>query len=63
MFKTSVNELLVEHPRSAVQTVEIESGIMPKAHFVLADGTHYVLMCARINLGKLKQVRELFATE
>ena len=63
MFKTSVNELLVEHPRNAVQTVEIESGIMPKAHFVLADGTHYVLMCARINLGKLKQVRELFVTE
>jgi len=63
MFKTSVNELLIEHPRSAVQTVEIESGIMPTAHFVLTDGTHYALMCARINLGKLKKVRELFVTE
>lgn len=63
LFKTSLNELLVEYPRSAVQTVEIKSGIMPAAHFVLTDGTHYVLMCARINLGKLKQVRELFVTE
>ncbi|RLC84930.1 MAG: hypothetical protein DRI79_12125 [Chloroflexi bacterium] len=62
-FKNSLDELLVQHSRSDVQAVEIESGVMPTAHFVLRDGTHYVLKCARINLGKLKEVRELLTTQ
>ena len=59
LFKTSLDQLLVQHPRSEVQTVEIKSGVMPAAHFVFRDGTHYVLVCARINLGKLKKVQEI----
>jgi hypothetical protein len=63
LFKTSLDNLLVQHSRSDVQTVDIESGIMPAVHFVFRDGTHYVLMCPRIHLGKLKKVRELLVTE
>ena len=62
LFKNSLDNLLVQHSRSDVQTVEIESGVMPAAHFVFRDGTHYVLMCPRIQLGKLKKVRELLVT-
>jgi len=63
LFKPSLGELLVEHPRSEVKTLEIESGMMPTAHFVFQDGTHYALMCPRIHLGKLKKMRELLVTE
>jgi hypothetical protein len=63
LFKNSVDELLVQYPRSDVQAMEIESGAMPSAHFVFQDGTHYVLACPRIHLGKLKQVRELLVTQ
>ena len=63
LFKTSLDELLIQHSCSDVQTVEIKSGIMPAAHFVFRDGTHYVLMCPRIHLGKLKKVRELLVTQ
>jgi hypothetical protein len=63
LFKPSLDELLVEHSRSDVQVVEIKGGMMPAVHFVFRDGTHYVLMCPRINLGKLKKVRELLVTQ
>ena len=63
LFKSSLDELLIQHSRSDVQAVEIKSGLMPEAHFVFQDGTHYVLMCPRINLGKLKKVRELLVTQ
>jgi hypothetical protein len=63
MFKTSLDQLLVQHPRSDLQAMEIESGVMPAAHFVFQDGTHYVLVCPRIHLGKLKKVRELLVTQ
>jgi len=59
LFKPSLDELLVEHPRSEVQAVEIKSGAMPEVHFVFQDGMHYVLVCPRIHLGKLKKVREI----
>ena len=49
-------------PRSDVQAVEIKKGVMPEVHFVFQDGTHYVLMCPRIHLGKLKKVQELLVT-
>jgi hypothetical protein len=63
LFKSSLDELLVQHPRSDVQTVEIESGFMPAAHIVLRDGTNYTLMCPRVQLGKLKKVQELLVTQ
>ena len=63
MFKPSLDKLLVQHSRSDVQTVEIKSGMMPAVHLVFQDGTHYVLMCPRIHLGKLKKVRELLVTQ
>jgi hypothetical protein len=63
LFKNSLDQLLVQHPRSDLQVMEIESGAMPTAHFVFQDGTHYALMCPRINLGKLKKVRELLVTQ
>ena len=63
MFKTSLDQLLVQHSRSDVQTVEIKSGIMPAVHFVFRDGTNYVLMCPRIHLGKLKKVQEMLAAQ
>jgi hypothetical protein len=62
-FKNSLKELLVEHPRSDVKAVDIEGGAMPRAHFLFEDGTHYALMCPRMNLGALKKVRELLVTE
>jgi hypothetical protein len=63
LFKNSLDKLLVQHSRSDLQTVDIKSGIMPAAHFVFQDGTHYALTCARIHLGKLKKVQELLVTE
>ena len=63
LFKPSLDKLLVQHSRSEVQTVEIKSGIMPAVHFVFRDGTNYVLMCPRINLGKLKKVQEMLAAQ
>jgi len=62
LFRPSLGELLVEHARDDVEAVEIEGGMMPKAHFVFRDGTNYVLMCARINRGKLKKVQEALAS-
>ena len=63
LFKSKLDELLVQHPRSDVQTLEIQSGVMPAAHIVLRDGTHYALLCPRIQLGKLKKVQELLVTQ
>jgi hypothetical protein len=63
LFKNSLDELLAQYSRGDVQAMEIESGVMPAAHFVFQDGTHYVLVCPRIHLGKLKQVRELLVTQ
>ena len=63
LFKNSIDTLLVQHSRSDVQTVDIKSGIMPAVHFVFQDGTHYVLTCPRIHLGKLKKVQELLVTQ
>jgi hypothetical protein len=63
MFKNSLDQLLIQHPRSDLRAMEIESGVMPTAHFAFHDGTHYALMCPRISLGKLKKVRELLVTE
>ncbi len=62
-FRNSLDALLVQHPRSDVQKVEIEGGAMPTAHFVFQDGTHYVLKCPRINLGKLKKVQEVLTSQ
>jgi hypothetical protein len=59
LFKTSLDQLLIQHPRSDVHAMEIESGVMPAAHFVFKDGTHYVMVCPRIHLSKLKKVREV----
>jgi hypothetical protein len=63
LFKPSLDELLVLHSRSDVQTVEIQSGAMPAVHFVFRDGTNYVLLCPRINLGKLKKVHEILTPQ
>jgi hypothetical protein len=63
MFKASLDQLLVKHPRSDLQAVEIEKGVMPTAHFVFRDGTHYALMCPRIHLSKLKKVQELLVAQ
>jgi hypothetical protein len=63
LFKTSLDKLLIQHPRSDLQAMEIESGVMPAAHFVFKDGTHYIMVTPRIHLGKLKKVRELLVTE
>jgi hypothetical protein len=62
-FRNSLGELLVQHPRSDLQTVEIKSGIMPAVHFMFRDGTHYVLICPRIQLGKLKKIQEMLAAQ
>ncbi|HID88477.1 MAG TPA: hypothetical protein EYP52_02015 [Anaerolineae bacterium] len=59
LFRPSVGQLLVEHPRSAVRAVEIEKGLMPTVHFVFEDGTHYILKCPRAYLGKMKEVRQV----
>ena len=58
IFKNSLAELLVKHPLSDIKVLEIEKGMMPTAHIVLQDGTHYALMCARANLKKLKKLQE-----
>ena len=58
LFKNSLDQMLVKHSRSDLHGMEIESGVMPAAHFVFKDGTHYVMVCPRIHLGKLKNLRE-----
>ncbi|MDY6876567.1 MAG: hypothetical protein SWK90_10265 [Chloroflexota bacterium] len=63
MFKTLLGQLLVQHPRSDLRAMEIKSGVMPAAHFVFQDGTHYILVCPRIHLGKLKKVQELLVAQ
>jgi hypothetical protein len=62
VFKNSLGELLVEHPRSDVAGIEIEKGAMPTAHILLQDGTYYSLKCARAELKSLKKVQELLST-
>jgi hypothetical protein len=59
LFKNSLDKLLVQYPRSDLEVMDIKSGVMSAAHFVFRDGTHYVLMCPRISLGKLKKVQDL----
>ena len=63
LFKNKIGELLVEYPRSDVQTLEIQKGVMPVVHIVLKDGTHFVFVCARIQLKKLKAVQELLVAQ
>jgi hypothetical protein len=63
LFRPSIDELLVQHPRSDVQAVEIKRDAMPAVHFVFRDGTNYVLMCPRIHLGKLKKVQEILTSQ
>ena len=62
-LKNSLDKLLIQHSRSDLQAMEIEKGVMPTAHFVFQDGTHYVLACPRIHLGNLKKVQELLVTQ
>ena len=59
LFKNSLTQLLSQYPRSEVTAVEIEKGVMPTAHIVFQDGTHYALKCAKVNVKKLKKVQEL----
>ncbi len=61
-FRNSLGELLVEHLRSDLQEMEIGGGIMPAVHFLFRDGTHYVLVCPRIKLGKVKKIREMLTS-
>ena len=62
LIKTKVGELLVDHPRSDLVGIEIDKGVMPTAHFVFEDGTHYVLKCARADLKNLKKVQTALTT-
>jgi len=58
LFKNSLGDLLAKHPRSEVSAMEIESGMMSTVHVVLQDGTHYVLLCAKMNQKNLGRVKE-----
>lgn len=59
LFKNSLNQQLAEFTRSDVKAVEIEKGMMPTAHIVFQDGTHYALKCAKVNVKNLNKVQEL----
>jgi predicted alternative tryptophan synthase beta-subunit len=59
LFKNSLGDPLVAFPRSDVRLVELGKGYMPAVRFVFADGTHYVFLCARIQVGNFKKVQEL----
>ena len=61
LFKNSLNEKLAEFPRGDVKAVEIEKGMMPTAHIVFQDGTHYALKCAKVNVKNLNKVKEQLA--
>ena len=61
IFKNSLNEKLAEFSCSDVKVVEIEKGMMPTAHIVFQDGTHYALKCAKMNVKNLNKVKELLA--
>ena len=63
LFKNSLDKKLIEFSRSDVKVVEIEKGFMPTAHIVFQDGTHYALMCAKINVKNLKKVQELLVAQ
>jgi len=58
LFKNSLGEMLTKHPRSEVKALEVESGMMSTVHVVLQDGTHYALLCAKMNQKNLGKVRE-----
>lgn len=59
LFKSNLTQLLSQYPRNEVKAVEIEKGMMPTAHIVFQDGTHYALKCAKIHVKNLKEVQEL----
>jgi hypothetical protein len=63
LFKNKLGELLVEYSRDDLQTLEIERGVMLTAHFLFQDDTHYALLCAGMNRGKLKTVQALLVPE
>jgi len=62
LFKNSLDKMLAEFPHDNVKAVEIEKGMMPTAHIVFQDGTHYALKCAKVNVKKLNKVQELLTT-
>ena len=62
LFKNSLGELLAKHPRSDVRAFEIESGLMSAVHILLQDGTHYALMCAKINQKNLGKVKDALSS-
>lgn len=59
LFKNSLGEMLIKHPRSEVKALEIESGMMSTVHVALQDGTHYVFLCAKMNQKNLRKVKDL----
>lgn len=59
LVRTSVGELLVARPRSDLRSLEVTFGYLSKAHFIFTDCTNYLLMCSRMQRGKLKKVREI----
>ena len=63
LFKNSLGEMLAKHPRSELRAFEIEAGLMSAVHIVLQDGTHYALMCAKINQKNLNKARELLSPQ
>lgn len=58
LFKNSLGDMLAKHPRSEIKAMEVESGMMSTVHIVLQDGTHYVLLCAKMNRKNLGKVKE-----
>jgi len=60
-FKNSLDKELAEFSRSDVKAVEIEKGMMPTAHIVFQDGTHYALKYAKINVKNLNKIQELLS--
>lgn len=57
MFKTKVGKPLVSVPRTELAVVAMTKGYAPTVSFVLRDGTHYVMLCTRMDRKDFEQVQ------
>jgi len=59
LVRTSVGDLLVVHSRSELVSLDVKYGYLSRVQFIFADGTNYVLMCSRMQRGKLRRLHEV----
>ena len=58
-FKNSLGDLLIKHPRSEIQSIDIQKSAIPKIDFVFEGGTHYGFECGRVFLKQVKKMKKI----